>query len=115
VGYVPAYDPAFVLIVVYDDPQGRVSGGMTAAPSFRKIASRSLAILGVSPTGSADLQAYTANAVEGSHFVGRSFQDVLREIKDLPAGERARYDLIGFGVAVREELSSDQRVKVYFK
>ncbi len=115
VGYVPAYDPAFVLIVVYDDPQGRVSGGMTAAPSFRKIASRSLAVLGISPTGSTDLQAYTANAVEGSHFVGRSFQDVLREIKDLPAGERARYDLIGFGVAVREELSSDQRVKVYFK
>lgn len=49
VGFVPAYDPAFVLLVMYDEPMGRVSGGNTAAPSFRRIASRALAVLGVSP------------------------------------------------------------------
>jgi cell division protein FtsI (penicillin-binding protein 3) len=124
VGYVPAYDPAFVLMVVYDDPSGKASGGLTAAPSFRKIASRSLVILGVPPERN-DV-AHVAHdpksagevksaALDGSRYVGKSFQEVLKEIKNLPGEQRAKFDLIGIGTAVREETSDDQRVKIYFK
>jgi cell division protein FtsI/penicillin-binding protein 2 len=40
VGYVPADDPAFVLLVLADEPKGAVFGGTLAAPVFRRIAER---------------------------------------------------------------------------
>ncbi|MBN8555327.1 MAG: penicillin-binding protein 2 [Deltaproteobacteria bacterium] len=118
VGYVPAYDPAFVLLVVYDEPMGRTTGGNTAAPSFRRIASRSLAVLGI-PTQRFERK--TESRLEAKvddaqgRFVGKSFQDVLREVKDLPQEQRAKIDLIGFGTAIREEVDAEQRTRVYFK
>ncbi|MDB5037996.1 MAG: Peptidoglycan glycosyltransferase [Bacteriovoracaceae bacterium] len=119
VGYVPAYDPAFVLIVMYDDPSGRSSGGMTAAPSFRRMASRSLAVLGVPPERDNPVTIAAVRSkeslTEGNRFVGKSFQEVLKEVKDLPQDQRAKYDLIGFGTAFREETAADQHTKIYFK
>lgn len=115
VGFVPAYDPAFVLLVVYDDPEGKASGGNTAAPSFRRIASRSLALLGVPPETKLEASNGSVQAAEGTRFVGKSFQDVLKEVKSMPAEQRAKVDLIGFGTAFREEILEDQRMKIYFK
>jgi len=40
---------------------------------------------------------------------------VLREIKELSPDQRAKYDLIGYGTAFKEELDEEQRMKVYFK
>ena len=46
IGYVPADDPAFVLLVVADDPsKGGYYGGVAAAPTFSRIVSRGLAAL----------------------------------------------------------------------
>ena len=119
-GYVPAYDPAFVLLVLYDDPQGRDSDGKTAAPSFRKIASRSLAVMGIPPEK--DLVAFDVSSAPletasetSSRFVGKRFQDVLKEIRNLPPEERAKIDLIGYGIAIKEEVDQEERMKVYFK
>ena len=57
VGFAPAKDPLFVLIVCIDEPEKRYFpgiggtqwGGYCAAPIFREIGRRSLAYLGVTP------------------------------------------------------------------
>lgn len=57
VGFAPAQDPAFVLIVTLDEPEyGYIpglgknhNGGTCSAPIFREIARRSLEYLGVAP------------------------------------------------------------------
>jgi len=42
VGVLPLENPQIVVVVVLDEPEGKASGGRTAAPVFRRIASRSL-------------------------------------------------------------------------
>ena len=42
VGILPADNPDLVVVVVLDEPQGKASGGKTAAPVFRRIASHSM-------------------------------------------------------------------------
>ncbi|MBF0540696.1 MAG: penicillin-binding protein 2 [Nitrospirae bacterium] len=47
VGFVPAKNPAFVLIVVIWKPRGTHYGGVVAAPAFREIAEKSLTYLNI--------------------------------------------------------------------
>lgn len=49
-GFVPADDPQLVILVVIDEPQGQVYGGLVAAPAFKEIAEGSLKSLGIPPT-----------------------------------------------------------------
>ena len=49
VGFVPADDPAFVMLVTVDEPKGGSYGGTVAAPVFRSIAERALKHLHVRP------------------------------------------------------------------
>lgn len=57
IGFAPAHHPRFVLIISIDDPERKVIpgvgrqqyGGVSAAPVFREIATRSLQYLGVTP------------------------------------------------------------------
>lgn len=49
IGFAPADDPRFVLLVVVDEPEGNVYGGVVAAPAFRNIARGSLRYLGIVP------------------------------------------------------------------
>jgi cell division protein FtsI (penicillin-binding protein 3) len=57
VGFTPAKDPAFILIVTIDEPEYGYApgiglkhhGGTCCAPVFREIATRSLAYLGIAP------------------------------------------------------------------
>jgi cell division protein FtsI/penicillin-binding protein 2 len=48
-GFVPARNPAFVLVVVVDEPKGSIYGGVVAAPAFKEIATRTLRFLDVKP------------------------------------------------------------------
>jgi cell division protein FtsI/penicillin-binding protein 2 len=53
VGFVPADDPKFSLLVVIDDPEmkeGKAFGGTVAAPVFARIAKRVTDYLGLQPT-----------------------------------------------------------------
>ncbi|MBR1966239.1 MAG: penicillin-binding protein 2 [Lentisphaeria bacterium] len=51
VGFVPAHDPAFVLLVTVDAPKGRsYYGGTVSGPVFRAIAERTLKYLNIAPT-----------------------------------------------------------------
>jgi cell division protein FtsI (penicillin-binding protein 3) len=49
IGFVPADDPRLVLLVLLDEPEVNVYGGVVAAPVFRHIASGALRRLGVVP------------------------------------------------------------------
>ena len=49
VGFAPADDPRLVMLVIIDEPEVNVSGGVVAAPAFRAIAAGALRRLGVSP------------------------------------------------------------------
>ena len=54
IGFVPADDPAFVLLVVADEPtRGGHYGGTIAAPTFSSIAEKTLRYLQVAPTKTA--------------------------------------------------------------
>ena len=49
IGFVPAYKPAFVLLVTADEPQGASYGGTVSAPTFKNIAQRALRYLDIKP------------------------------------------------------------------
>ncbi len=49
VGFVPANDPRLVALVLIDEPEAQVYGGVVAAPAFRNIAQGALRRLAVAP------------------------------------------------------------------
>lgn len=55
IGYVPAEDPALVVLVVIDTPRKSTYGGVVAAPVFRAVAEYGLARRGVLPRGNGAL------------------------------------------------------------
>ena len=59
VGFAPVNNPAVVIIVVIDEPQGAYHGGDIAAPVFREIAEQILPELNVTP----DLEIKSAPAL----------------------------------------------------
>ncbi len=55
IGFVPAYDPAFVLLVIADEPSnGYYYGGTVAAPVFNRIAEQTLRYLNIPKTEKID-------------------------------------------------------------
>ncbi len=49
IGFVPADNPAFVLLVTVDEPKGAYYGGVVAAPAFSHIAKKALRVMNVPP------------------------------------------------------------------
>jgi len=60
VGFAPVDKPAFSMIVVIDEPQGKYLGGEVAAPLFRKIAQRLFLYLHIPPQKEESLTLITA-------------------------------------------------------
>lgn len=54
VGFAPADDPAYVLLVMIDTPRTQTYGGLVAAPVFREIMSRALDRLGERPASAVE-------------------------------------------------------------
>jgi cell division protein FtsI (penicillin-binding protein 3) len=50
-GFAPAEDPKIAVLVVIDEPQGNIYGGVVAAPAFRAIVEQALPYLNVLPKG----------------------------------------------------------------
>jgi cell division protein FtsI (penicillin-binding protein 3) len=46
-GFLPAEDPALIIVVVIDEPKGMHYGGVVAAPIFKGIAEQTLPIIGI--------------------------------------------------------------------
>lgn len=57
IGFVPADDPRLAIIVIVDDPVINYYGGVVAAPTFKRIADRSLRYLGIAPYGPGKVKA----------------------------------------------------------
>jgi cell division protein FtsI/penicillin-binding protein 2 len=49
VGFAPADNPAFVMLVTADEPQTNHYGGVVAAPAFQRIAQQALNYLNIPP------------------------------------------------------------------
>ena len=47
IGFVPASNPAFILLVAVDEPHGNIYGGIVAAPTFSSIAQKTLRYLDI--------------------------------------------------------------------
>ena len=74
VGFAPAENPALVIAIVIDEPQGADHGGQVAAPIFRDLAEEILPLMQVSP--------------DAAHLQGRpsQFKELRRddEVPDAP-------------------------------
>ena len=49
IGFLPAEDPRLVMLVMLDEPQKGVYGGLTAAPVFSRVASQAMQYLKIAP------------------------------------------------------------------
>jgi cell division protein FtsI (penicillin-binding protein 3) len=47
VGFVPADDPKFAMIIVVYEPKGAIYGGVVAGPVFKSIADQALSYMNV--------------------------------------------------------------------
>jgi cell division protein FtsI (penicillin-binding protein 3) len=56
VGFVPADDPQLAIVLIVDDPVINYYGGVVAAPTFKRIADRSLRYMGIAPYGHGKVQ-----------------------------------------------------------
>jgi cell division protein FtsI (penicillin-binding protein 3) len=117
VGFVPADNPALVLSVTVDEPQGKTYGGLVAAPVFARIASQTLSHMNILPKGEVvamtkeqlaaeplpDLAALLP-AVESSDgirmpdFTGLSYRQVLQLMQE----KKLNLKLSGSGHVVRQ-------------
>lgn len=50
IGFLPLQDPELMILVVIDEPKGKVYGGVVAAPAFNQIAVKTAYYLGIPPT-----------------------------------------------------------------
>src|SRR5256885_1487889 len=73
VGFAPVNNPAVVIIVVIDEPQGAYHGGDVAAPVFREIAEQILPDLNVTPD---------VEVKSGSQLIAQNAQPSPQQLKD---------------------------------
>lgn len=115
VGFVPARDPRLVLLVLIDEPQMNVYGGVVAAPVFRHVASGALRHLGVAPEKpEAYLPVGKANLLRVEHgngetlklttgrqvpdFIGLSMRAAIAKVR----ASKLRAELHGHGYVVKQ-------------
>ena len=110
VGFVPANDPRLVVLVLVDEPEVNVYGGVVAAPAFRVIARGALRHLAVAPQksefipstiggGEAPLRrapiketdpASDGNALAVPDFVGLSLREAVERARSMKVRVRMR-------------------------
>jgi len=118
VGFVPANDPRLVALVLIDEPEVNVYGGVVAAPVFRNIAQAALRRLAVAPAKPAsipalpdqsespsrrpakqpDIKAVQVNADGMPDFVGLSLREALEKAQSL----KMKLRLQGSGYVVKQ-------------
>jgi cell division protein FtsI (penicillin-binding protein 3) len=125
VGFVPANHPRLVALVLIDEPEVNVYGGVVAAPVFRNIAQGSLRHLVVAPQKLAPIptapkqpeppvrhlvrrpqpNAAEAGAEAAPDFVGLSLREVLEKAQVL----RVKVRLQGNGYVVKQSPAAGDR------
>lgn len=106
VGFVPANDPRLVALVLIDEPEGQVYGGVVAAPVFRNVVQNALRRMAVAPDIATPVSA-TAKQIDPT---------VTQVIKrsDAAAAAQVGADAVPsfIGLSFREALEKAQSLKV---
>lgn len=122
IGFVPAGDARLVLLVVVDEPEGNVYGGVVAAPAFRAIARGALRYLGIVPDRSEPVPlpeaqegtlvrverksengaAKKEGALEVPDFVGLSLREAVEKARTL----KLKVEMRGNGYVVKQSPSA---------
>jgi cell division protein FtsI (penicillin-binding protein 3) len=105
IGFVPANDPRLVALVLIDEPEVNVYGGIVAAPVFRNIAQASLRHLAVAPQQAAVIP---VPASRPEALVRRLTKPNNSTATD--AGDGSAPDFVG--LSLREALEKAQTLKV---
>jgi|RhiMetdeSRZDD1v2_1073273.scaffolds.fasta_scaffold01610_14 cell division protein FtsI (penicillin-binding protein 3) len=105
IGFVPANDPRLVALVLVDEPEMNVYGGIVAAPVFRNIAQASLRHLAVAPQQAAVIP---VPASRPEALVRRLTKPNNSSATD--AGDGSAPDFVG--LSLREALEKAQTLKV---
>lgn len=104
VGFVPANDPRLVALVLIDEPESNVYGGVVAAPAFRNIAQGALRHLAVAPRKTPAIPAPASGAEAGVRSARRS------QVKSSAADGEGAPDFVG--LSLREVLEKAQSLNV---
>ena len=89
IGFFPAEDPAYLVAIIVDEPNGKHTGGLVAAPVFRRVAKR---ILGLKP----EIRMQQTNSTNDKHGSSVRVPDITMLKKD-----EARRKLEDCGLSVR--------------
>ncbi len=135
-GFVPADKPALVILVAIDEPEHGFSGGGTAAPAFKEIATESLSYLGIFAQGLIRAENETAGtgddlalgtgkgllvSVAAPGVVPDFTGYTMRGALGMASMHALELDMVGSGKAVSqsrvagENLSEGARIRVVFK
>lgn len=106
VGFVPANDPRLVALVLIDEPEAAVYGGVVAAPVFRNIAQAALSRYSVAPEKAASISAVTKGI---EHISARSPTKRATPVA-INSGPGAVPNFTG--LSLREALEKAQSMKV---
>jgi cell division protein FtsI (penicillin-binding protein 3) len=104
VGFVPANDPRLVALVLIDEPESNVYGGVVAAPAFRNIAQGALRHLAVAPRKTPAIPAPASGAEAGVRSARRS------QVKSSAGEGEGAPDFVG--LSLREVLEKAQSLNV---
>jgi cell division protein FtsI (penicillin-binding protein 3) len=105
IGFVPADEPRLVLLVVVDEPQSNVYGGVVAAPVFQNIARGALRHFGVAARTS---ESFSAQVSEAEIPLRRAPKRISQAV--LEAG--ATPDFVGLSLREAVEKARDLNLKV---
>ncbi len=107
VGFVPADNPALVLSVTVDEPQGKAYGGLVAAPVFARIASQTLSHLNILPKGS-------VATLTKSQMDEEPLPDMVAEIIDVATSDGLRMPNFS-GMSYRQVLQMMEKKNLNLK
>jgi len=108
VGFVPADNPRLVSLVLVDEPEGNVYGGIVAAPAFRNIAQGALRQLAVAPRNGAVIPGMPAQ-------VEPSTQRSIKQIGVQLISNRADAVPDFLGLSMREAVEKAQSLRISLK
>jgi cell division protein FtsI (penicillin-binding protein 3) len=110
IGFVPAHDPRLVALILIDEPELNVYGGVVAAPVFRNVAQGALRRLAVAPN--------KTNAIPAAATQAQGDSVMRRAVRRAPAGaiHDAADEVPDFvGLSMREALEKAQSINVKLK
>ena len=106
VGFVPADDPHLVLMVLVDEPEVNVYGGVVAAPVFQNIARGALRHLDVAPSQPASVPVAAASLSD------TPLRRLNKKTELIVAGAGATPDFLGLSLREAVEKARELKMKV---